>query len=78
MTDKARIFCLSEIDKYKSRDAFVSELALAPIWRGDRSLQSERIETLGKLWDAYHSTVPEILTASEMSMIELSSRRIEL
>jgi hypothetical protein len=51
---------------------------LAPIWRGDRSLQSERIETLGKLWDAYHSTVPEILTASEMSMIELSSRRIEL
>jgi hypothetical protein len=76
MTTEQRAFCLSEIANYSDHDAYISDLALSSVWddKEDADIPPERIEELGKLWDAYHRPFPDILSASGMTKAALSRR----
>ena len=76
MTDKQRMFCLSEVSNYTDRDAYVSDLALDIIWgdKDDDDIPEERIESLRVLWSADNRDVRAICTASGLSQLGLAER----
>lgn len=63
MNTMQRNLCLSEMDNYTDRDAFVSDLALSSIWDDDpdAEIPTERIEALSRLWDVIHLPISELL-----------------
>lgn len=76
MTDKQYSICLSEIQNYTDRDAYISDLALSSIW-GDEpgaNIPSDRIEVLGQIYDAAHRSVKDIAAAAGMSSRKLAER----
>lgn len=74
MTDDQYILCVSEIDNYSDRDAYVSDLALSSTWGDaeDDAIPQERIYFLSQLWDAYHRSVKEIAAAAGLSQRKLA------
>jgi hypothetical protein len=74
MTDKQRSFCVREMPRFADRDAYISELALSSIWGNDAEadIPPERLETLGKLWDACHRSVREVAAAAGLSQAGLA------
>ena len=76
MTDKQRMYCLSEAASYTDRDAYISDLALSSIWRDaeDADIPASRIDDLGRLWDAAHRSVREIAALSGLSQRKLAER----
>lgn len=76
MTDKQRMFCISEAQNYTDRDAFVSDLALSSIWgdQEDADVPTDRISELHTIWDAVHRTVKEIAADAGLSQRKLAER----
>lgn len=76
MTDEQRSFCLSEAANYTDRDAYVSDLCLSSIFRDpeDAEIPADRVEYLGKLWDAYHRSMRDICQASGLTHRAISQR----
>lgn len=76
MTDKQRMYCLSEVSSYTDRDAYVSDLALDTIWgdNWDDDIPEERIESLRILWDAYNRDVRSICNVAGISQRSLAER----
>lgn len=76
MIDKQRMYCVSEALEYTDRDAYVSDLALSAIWGdpADADIPADRLETLGKIWDAVHRSVREIADAAGLSHRKLAER----
>lgn len=69
MTEKQFALCVSEMDSYYNRDAYVSALSLSSIWGDaeDAAIPQERIDFLIQLWDACHRSVKEIAAAAGLS-----------
>ena len=61
--------CVSESLNYDDRDAFVSDLALSSIWEDaeESEIPQERIEWLGKIWNASHRSTKDIAKAAKFS-----------
>lgn len=76
LTDKQRMYCLSEAANYPDADAYISDLALSSIW-GDApedDIPQERIEALRFLWDAANRNVRDIAEAAGLSQRKLAER----
>lgn len=60
---------LAEAPGYTDRDAYVSDLSLSSIWGDgeDDPIPPERIDLIGRVYDALHSTLPELLQIFGMS-----------
>lgn len=76
MTDKEYLCCVSEVEFYSDRDAYISDLALSTMWDDpeDADIPAERLEALGEIWDAYHRNVKEIAAAAGLSCRKLAER----
>ena len=74
MTDKHFLLCVSEVDNYSDRDAYVSDLALSSMWGDaeDAAIPQERIEFLSQIWDACHRSVKDIAAAAGLSQRKLA------
>lgn len=68
--------CLSEVENYSDKDAFVSDLALSDILENEETadIPSERIEWLGELWEAYNRSIKDIAKAANLSQRKLAER----
>lgn len=76
MTDHQSYIAWSEIPNYTDRDAYISDLALSSMW-GDApesEIPAERINYLGRLWDAYHRSVKDICKAANLTQSALATR----
>ena len=75
MTDKQFMMCVSEVDNYSDRDAYVSDLSLSSMWGDaeDAAIPQERIEFLSQLWDACHRSVKDIASAAGLSQRRIPS-----
>lgn len=60
---------VKEVPVYKSRDAYISDMALSAIWGDDPDgeIPAERLEQLGTVWDAVNRPVAEIVTGTGLS-----------
>lgn len=58
------------------RDAFTSDAALSSIWGDapDAAIPDDRLQQLGRLWDAAHLTVKEIRAATGLSQAAFAQR----
>ncbi len=76
MTDKQFLLCVSEVDNYSDRDAYVSDLALSSMWGDseDAEIPQARIEFLAQLWAACHRSVKDIASAAGLSHRKLAER----
>lgn len=76
MTDKQRMYCLSETSKYTDKDAYVSDLALSPMWGDaeDSGISPERIDMLGNLWDASRRSIKDICAAAGLSQRKFAEK----
>lgn len=76
MTDKQRMYCISEAPNYTDRDAYISDLALSSMWgdKEDDDIPAERIAALGKIWDAVNRSVKEIAADAGLSQRKLAER----
>lgn len=76
MTDKQRMYCLSEIYEYTDKDAYISDLALSSIWGDaeDASIPEARLDALGNLWDASHRSIKDICAATGISQRKLAEK----
>lgn len=68
---------IAESANYTDRDAYVSDLSLASIW-GDRDgddtpIPPERIDLIGRVYDALHSTLPELLQIFGMTQVAFAN-----
>lgn len=76
MTDKQRSLCISEAQTYTDRDAYISDLALSSMW-GDRpkdEVPQDRIDQLGRIYDAVHRSVKDIAADAGLSQRKLAER----
>lgn len=68
-------FCVKETQAYRDRDAYISDLSLSTIWKDNNAdIPSERVEQLGKLYDAANMTIKDISAASGLSVRALARR----
>ena len=70
--------CAAEVSAYTDRDAYISDMALASLW-GDApeaAIPQQRIETLGKVWDAVKRPMKEIVAASGLSQAAFAESRM--
>ena len=76
MTDRQRMCCVSEATNYTDRDAYISDLALSSIWgdSAESEIPADRIDDLGRLWDAVNRAVKQIASDSGMSQRKLAER----
>ncbi len=76
MTDKQFMLCVTEVDNYSDRNAYISDLALSSMWGDaeDAAIPQERIEFLSQLWDACHRSVKDIAAAAGLSHRKLAER----
>lgn len=76
MTDKQRSLCISEAQNYTDRDAYITDLALSSMW-GDGpkdEVPQDRIDQLGRIYDAVHRSVKDIAAAAGVSHRKLAER----
>lgn len=76
MTLKQYQFCINELPEYTDADAYVSDIALSSIWEDTPSdeIQSDRVEAIAKIWDAYHKSVKDIAAEAGMTQRKLADR----
>lgn len=76
MTDKQFYFCYTEIPNYHDRDAYISDVVLSSIWEDSPcdEIPEERIDSVGRIWDAYHKTVRQIASDAGLSHRKLAER----
>ncbi len=76
MTNQQFHHAWAEIPNYPDRDAYISDLALSSIWGADpdSDIPAERIDYLGRLWDAAHMDVKSMATAAGITVAALSER----
>ena len=61
---KIRAVLMEQSQNYTDRDSYVSDLLQSSVWsegRGAQISQEERIEALGRIYDATHSTISDVL-----------------
>lgn len=58
------------------RDAFVSDWALSSAWGDapDADIPADRVDTLGRLWDAAHLTIRDIRQHTGLSQAAFATR----
>lgn len=68
--------CLKEVRNYTDRGAYISDLAMSTMWGDpeDADIPGDRIEKLGRIFDAYNRGVKEIAAAAGMSQRKLAER----
>ena len=64
MKNKQYLMCVTEAARYQDRDAYVSDLALSSVWGDVESIPAERIDAIGRIWDACHRSVKDIAAAA--------------
>lgn len=66
---------ISEAPNYPDRDAYVSDLSLSSIWGGGEAdpIPPERIDLIGRVYDALHSTLPELLQIFGMTQVAFAN-----
>lgn len=76
MTDKQFRDIFTDALKQNDRDSFVSDWALSTTLGGgpEDDVPQDRIEQLGKIWDAAHRSVREIAAAAGLSQRKLAER----
>lgn len=76
MTDTQLAFCVRECAAYKSREAYISDLANSSVWgiSGGNEIHPALTESLGVVWDAVHRPVREIVAASGLSQAAFGER----
>ncbi len=76
MTDKQFGYCCTEACNYADRESFISDLALSSMWGDGESseIPVDRLNELGKIWDACHRSFPDIAAASGLSNRKLAER----
>lgn len=69
MWRKLFVELVKEVPAYKSRDAYISDMALSSIWGDapDDEIPAERLEQLGMVWDAVNRPVSEIVKSKGLS-----------
>lgn len=68
--------CAAEVPAYTDRMAYISDLALSPLW-GDApeaEVPQQRIDELGQVWDAVNRPMREIPPAAGLSQRKLAER----
>ena len=76
MTYKLYYKLVGEAVKEDDRDAYISDWSLSTVW-GDPAPDAEwmqRVETLGRIWDAVHLTIREIRAATGLSQVKFGQR----
>lgn len=68
--------CLNEARNYTDRDAYISDLAMSTMWgdAAEAGIPADRIEKLGRIFDAYNRSVKEIAKTAGMSQRKLAER----
>ena len=63
-----------EVNGYKDRDAYISDMALSAIWGDapDAEIPAERLEQLGMVWDAVNQPVSEIVKSAGLSRTDFA------
>lgn len=58
------------------RDAYISDWALSTIWADDpdSDIPADRLEYLGRIWDAAHLSVKDICKSAGLTQAALASR----
>lgn len=76
MTDKQRMYCVSEAPNYTDRDAYVSDLALSSMLGDaeDSDIPADRLTQLGAIWDDVHRSVKDICRDAGLSQRKLAER----
>ncbi|MCI6851301.1 MAG: hypothetical protein MR883_07285 [Clostridiales bacterium] len=76
MTDKQFYTCVSEVDSYQDRDAYISDMALSSMWEDDKTdeIPAERLDAVSQIWDAAHRSVKQIAADAGMSQRKLAER----
>lgn len=76
MTNKQFYFCYSEIDNYKDRDAYVSDIVLSSIWGDSQedAISESRANEVSQIWDAAHKSVKQIAADAGISQRKLAER----
>lgn len=74
MTTAIRATLYGEAHNYTDRDAYISDLALSSIWGDapDADIPAERLELLGRIYDAAHATVPSLLEQHRMTQTDFA------
>lgn len=77
MTCKTYYQLVKAANESDEKDAYLSKWALSDIWGAERPNDAEwmqRIETLGRIWDAVHLTIREIRAATGLSQVKFGQR----
>lgn len=76
MTDKQFYACVSELDSYQDRDAYISDMVLSAMWEDDPNdeIPTERLDAVSQIWDAAHSSVKQIAADAGLSQRKLAER----
>lgn len=76
MTDKQFYACVSEVDSYQDRDAYISDMALSSMWEDDKTdeIPAERLDAVSQIWDAAHRSVKQIAADAGLSQRKLAER----
>lgn len=76
MTDKQFFFCVQEAQNYSDRDAYISDICLSSVWgyEMETKIPQERIDKLGRIFDACHRSVKEIAAAAGLSQRKLAEK----
>lgn len=76
MTDRQYAQCVSAALTYGSRNAYLSDMSMLPLW-GDapqNGILADRLALLGEIYDATHRSVREIVALSGMSQRKFADR----
>lgn len=67
---------IAEAPSYTDRDAYISDLSLSSIWGDgeDDPIPPERIDLIGRVYDALHCTLPELLSLFDLSQTDFALR----
>ena len=76
MTDKQFFACVSEVDSYRDRDAYISDMVLSSMWEDDQNgeIPAERLEAVSQIWVAAHRSVKQIAADVGLSQRKLAER----
>ena len=67
---------IAEVPNYTDREAYVSDLSLSSIWGDgeDDPIPPARIDMVGRVYDALHCTLPELLDLFDLSQTDFARR----
>lgn len=76
MTDKLFYDLWTDALASSDRDAYVSDWTLSTAWGDseDADIPTDRIAQIGRIWDAAHTTVRDLVAASGLSQAAFATR----